>query len=110
MKKVIGITALALALGFSYSANAQAVKNATKDVKEAAKEAGHDVKKGAKKAGNKTAELASKGAHHITDQVYKDKVGPNGQTIYIDNKSQYYWIDDKGHKQYVTEAELKPKE
>jgi hypothetical protein len=29
--------------------------------------------------------------------------------LYIDDHSRYYWIDKKGHRQYVTEAELRPK-
>ena len=98
MKKLIGIAAFLFCLGLSYSANAQAVKNTT-----------HAVEKGAKKAGNETAEVASKGKATVTDKVYKDKVGPNGQKIYIDDHSRYYWIDEKGHRNYVTEAELKPK-
>ena len=98
MKKLIGISAFLFGLGLSYSANAQAVKKTTQT-----------VKKEATKAGNKTAEVASKGKATVTDNVYKDKVGPSGQTIYIDDHSRYYWIDKKGHKNYVTEAELKPK-
>jgi len=65
------------------------------------------VEKGAKKAGYEPAEVASKGKASVTDKVYKDKVGPKGQKIYIDGHSRYYWIDEKGHKNYVTEAELK---
>ena len=98
MKKLIGIFAFIFFMGLSYSVNAQVVKKTT-----------HEVKKGAKKVGNKTAEVASKGKSKVTDQVYKDKVGPGGQTIYIDNHSKYYWIDKKGHKMYLTEAELKDK-
>ncbi len=60
-------------------------------------------------AGNKTAEMASKSKSMITDKVYKGKMGPAGQTIYIDDHSRYYWVDKKGHRQYVTEAELRPK-
>jgi hypothetical protein len=96
MKKLLSITALVLALGFSSTVHAQ------EEVKQ-------DIKKGAKKVGNKTAEVASKGKAKVTDQVYKDKVGPNGETIYMDNHSKYYWIDKKGHRHYVTEDELKPK-
>ncbi len=97
MKKIIGITALILFLGFSPTLNAQ------EKVKE-------DVQKEAKKVGNKTAEVASKGKAKVTDEVYKDKVGPNGETVYIDNHSKYYWVDKKGKRHYVTEAELKNKE
>ena len=98
MKKLFGVVAFLFCLGLSYSVNAQAVKKTT-----------HAVEKGAKKAGNETAEVASKGKATITDKVYKDKVGPKGQKIYIDDHSRYYWIDEKGHRNYVTEAELKPK-
>ena len=98
MKKLIGTVAFLFFLSLSYSVSAQEVKKTTQT-----------VKKEAKKAGNKTAEVASKGKANVTDNVYKDKVVPNGQTIYIDDHSRYYWIDKKGHKNYVTEAELKPK-
>ena len=74
-----------------------------------AKTVGHETAKGAKKVGNETAELASKGKSKVVDKTYKDKVGPNGQTIYINSDSKYYWVDKKGHKQYVTETQLKDK-
>ncbi len=98
MKKLIGIIAFLFCMGTSYSVAAQAVKKTT-----------HTVKKEAQTVGNKTAEVASKGKATVTDNVCKDKVGPNGQTIYIDDHSRYYWIDKKGHKSYVTDAELKSK-
>ena len=94
MKKLIGISIFILSLGIFSAANAQ--------VKE-------DVEKTAKKVGNKTAEVASKGKARVTDKVYKDKQGPNGQTIFIDKHSRYYWIDKKGHRHYVVAAELKNK-
>ena len=96
MKKLMGVVVFLICVSLSYSASAQAVKKTT-----------HAVEKGAKKAGNETAEVASKGKATVTDKVYKDKVGPKGQKIYIDDHSRYYWIDEKGHKNYVTEAELK---
>jgi len=98
MKKLMGVVVLLICVSLSYSASAQAVKKTT-----------HAVEKGAKKAGNETAEVASKGKATVTDKVYKDKVGPKGQKIYIDDHSRYYWIDEKGHRNYVTEAELKSK-
>jgi hypothetical protein len=98
MKKLIGILVFSYLIGISYTANAQVVKKTTQS-----------VKKGAKKTANKTAELASKGKSKVTDEVYKDKTGPNGQTIYIDSHSKYYWIDKKGHKNYVTAADLRDK-
>jgi hypothetical protein len=95
MKKIIGITILALFAGFS-QVNAQS----------AASKAVTDVKKGAVKAGNKTAEMASKGKASVTDKIYKDKEGPDGQTIYIDKHSKYYWIDKKGHKVPIAKNKL----
>jgi hypothetical protein len=108
MKKLAGIFCFALFLGLSSVAQAQETEESSvkQDVKQGAKK----VKKGAKKAGHKTAEIASKGKAQVTDQVHKDKVGPNGETIYIDNHSKYYWVDDKGHRHYVIEAQLKNKE
>ncbi len=98
MKRLIGILIFICLTGISYTANSQVVKKTT-----------NAVKKGATKTGNKTAELASKGKSRVTDKVYKEKVGPSGQTIYIDDHSRYYWIDKKGHRNYITAAELKDK-
>ena len=63
-----------------------------------------------KKAGNKTAELASKGKSAVVDEVFKDKIGPAGQSpIYIDHSSKYYYVDKKGKKVYVLKSSLKDK-
>ena len=61
-------------------------------------------------AANKTAQVAVKGKSAVVDKVYKDKVGPDGQSpIYIDGSSKYYFIDKKGHKMYVPKSSLKDK-
>lgn len=65
------------------------------------------IKKTAKKVGNKTSEIAAKGAATVVDKTYKDKVGPGGQTIYIDNKSRYYYVNANGKKVYVKKSDLK---
>jgi protein involved in sex pheromone biosynthesis len=96
MKKLLGLVILAVSLTLSSAAYSQS-------------KAKEEVKKDAKKVGNKTAEVASKGKAKVTDEVYKDKVGPDGQTVYIDNHSKYYWVDKKGHRHYATDAELKAK-
>lgn len=95
MKKLMSISLLVLLLGFINTVNAQ--------------DAEQKVKQDAKKVGNKTAELGSKAKSKIVDKTYADKVGPDGQTIYIDKHSQYYWVDGKGHKRYVHKAQLKNK-
>jgi ABC-type microcin C transport system permease subunit YejE len=102
MKKITSVLAVLLLLSLPVALHAQ-------DSPSVVKKTGKAIKKGAKKVGNKTAEVASKSKAAVTDEKHKDKVGPNGQTIYIDNHSKYYWVDDKGHRHYVTEAELKPK-
>ncbi|RYE26360.1 MAG: hypothetical protein EOP51_00860 [Sphingobacteriales bacterium] len=96
MKKILIIAACAFC--FNISAHAQ--------VKDEVKKGAQEVKEGAQKAGDKTAEVAAKGAAHVTDQVYEGKEGPKGQTIYIDNNSKYYYIDDKGHKNYIAKGSL----
>ena len=58
------------------------------------------------KTGNKTAELAVKGVSAIGDKKYKSKVGPGGQTIYINKNSKYYYVNKKGGKVYVPKAKL----
>ena len=99
MKKLIGISTFIFLIGISGNVYSQSK----------AEEVGQDVKKGAKKTGNKTAEVASKGKAKVTDERYKDKYGPNGETIYIDNHSKYYYVDKKGKRHYVTEESLNPK-
>ena len=99
MKKMISVCLITFFLGYASTAIAQ---EEDKSVKK-------EVKKAAKKTGNKTAEVASKGKAKVTDEVHKDKVGPNGETVYIDNHAKFYWVDKKGKRHYVTEAQLKDK-
>ena len=63
----------------------------------------------ATKVGHKTSELAVKGASAVVDKKYKDKCGPHGETVYINNHSRYYYVDKKGHKVYLKESELMDK-
>lgn len=60
----------------------------------------------AKKVGHKTASIAVKGASAITDKIYKDKEGPNGETVYIDKKDRKYIVDEKGKKVYLKAAQI----
>jgi hypothetical protein len=68
-----------------------------------------DVKEVADTVGNKTAEIAAKGVAQATDKIYEGKVGPDGQTIYIDKNSKYFYIDNKGHRVFLTKDKLKDK-
>ena len=96
MKKISGILLMGL-FGLMATASAQEHDHHIKQ----------SIKTGAQKTGAKTAEIASKGKSKITDEKYKDKVGPNNETIYIDNHSRYYWVDKKGRRHYVNAAQLK---
>ena len=99
MKKLFGIFLMVAGIGLASDVQAQST----------VKKAGQKVEKGAKKAGHKTAEVASKGKSKVTNTVYEDKVGPNGETIYIDDANRYYWIDKKGKKHYIQSEQLKDK-
>lgn len=111
MKKRFFIYFFALSAGLAIGANMQAQDTTTigQDLKNASKKTGKAVKKEAKKVGNKTAEIASKGKSAVVDKVYDGKQGPNGEKIFIDGDSKYYFVDKKGHKQYVPESKLRDK-
>lgn len=88
----------------------QDTSSANYHYKKGVQKTGKQIKKGAKSAGDKTAETATKGASYVKDQVYKDKVGPDGETIFIDNESRYYYVDKKGKKVHVEKSSLKDKD
>ena len=102
MKKIAGIIAVSAMTLLAFPSLAQEKTTVGQDLKNA----GKDVGKAGIKVGNKTAEVASKGASKVADKTYKDKVGPGGETIYIDKHSKYYYVDGKGHHVYVKEDEL----
>lgn len=110
MKKIFGI-AMILFLAVSAPSFAQSkVDKGAQGVKKGATKAWEGTKKGAKKAGNKTAEVASKGKANVTDKKSDEWVGPQGQTIYVDDGSKYYWINGKGKRIYVSQAALKARQ
>lgn len=92
MKKLTGI----LLFSFLIAAGADA-------------QVGKKIDTAAHKVSHKTAKVASRGKSAVVDNKYKDKVGPNGETIFIDHSSKYYYIDNKGKKVYVPKASLKDK-
>ena len=68
------------------------------------------VTEAAETVGNKSAELGAKGYAQVTDKVYDGKVGPNGQTIYIDKDSKYFFINEKGKRVFLKESALRDKD
>ena len=117
MKKTIGIAVMA---GFLSLASTSFAQDSTKDegalrkvghgIEKGGKKVGKGVKKGASKAGNETAELATKGKAKLTDKKSDEWVGPEGQTIYIDDGSKYYWINEKGGREFISQEQLRPKQ
>jgi hypothetical protein len=95
MKRFISISILVLVVGIS-STMAQSTATKVAD----------GTKKDARAVGNKTAEVASKAKSGVVDKVYKDKKGPDGQTIYINKHSKYYYIDKKGHDVFIAKNKL----
>ena len=61
------------------------------------------------KIGNGTAHLAVKGVSAVSDKEYKGKVGPGGQTIYINKNSHYYYVNSRGKKVYISKMKMKNK-
>jgi len=102
MKKIFVLAASAALISFSYAAHAQERKNDTTTT-------GYHVKKDVKKVGNKTANVAVNGESKVVDKTYADKVGPEGQTVYIDKHSKYYYVDSKGKKIFISKMEMKDK-
>ena len=105
----IGITLAVCAVSGNVLAQTKDSSSLKHEIRKEAKETGEDIKEGAEKVGDKTAEIASKGASKVVDKTYKDKMGPDGQTIYIDGHSRYYWINKKGEKVYIEKSALKDK-
>jgi len=80
---------------------------AAQEAKKGTTKAWEGTKKGAKTAGNKAAEVTKKGVARVSDKKSDVWVGPEGQSIYIDDLGKYYWINGKGKKIYVSESALR---
>jgi hypothetical protein len=87
----------------------QDVNEAREGIRNDADELKQNVDSAADKTGDKISETAAKGAAEITDQRYDAKVGPNGETLYIDRNTKYYYIDKAGKKVYVNKMQMKDK-
>ncbi|HEY0742375.1 MAG TPA: hypothetical protein VGD40_12965 [Chryseosolibacter sp.] len=68
-----------------------------------------DVEKEAEVAEDAISEAAAKAAAAITDKKLEDKVGPDGQTVYVDDDTKYYYINQEGEKVFITKLQLKDK-
>ena len=101
MKNVIKVALVAAGmLSFSYC-HAQTTEKDTG--------LGHKIGHAAKKVGHKAAELGAKGDAAIVDKRYEGKQGPQGQTIYINEDSRYYYVNKSGHRVYLKKSQLRDK-
>lgn len=108
MKKLFSTAMFAAAMFAASTTIAQTHKDTSvaKKVGMTAEKGWKATKKTASKVGNKTAHIASSGAAAVTDKKFDSKVGPQGQTIYIDKNSYYYYVNSKGRHVYVKESAL----
>ena len=74
---------------------------------ETVEKVGQATAKTATAVGHKTAEVAAKGAAAVTDKKYEGKCGPHGETIYINKDSRYFYVDKKGHREYLRKSQLR---
>jgi hypothetical protein len=111
MKNTFKIALLSAGM-FSVSltqAHAQEKKSVGKEIGGAAKDVGHATAKGADAVGTKTSQLASKGAAAVTDKRYDGHWAATGELVYIDEHGKYFYVDKKGHRQFITKAEMRTK-
>jgi hypothetical protein len=84
-----------------------AAKDVGKATSTAAKDVGNATATGAKAVGKKTSELASKGAAAVTDKRYEGHWALTGELVYIDEYGKYFYVDKKGHRQFITKAQMR---
>lgn len=84
-------------------------RDARDDVREEANEAADDVETGAQSLGDKVNEGVNDAAAAIKDQKVDGKVGPGGETVYLNEEAKYYYVNDQGKKVFISKIELKDK-
>lgn len=84
-------------------------REARDEVKDKANEASNEVEEDAQSVGDKVSEGAGDAAAAIKDQKVDDKVGPGGETVYLNDEAKYYYINNEGDKVFITEVQLKDK-
>jgi hypothetical protein len=107
MKNALKISFLAAAMFVASNTFAQEHKSVGQKVGGAAKDVGHATGSAAKDVGHKTSEIASKGAAAVTDKRYDGHWAPTGENVYIDEHNKYFYVDKKGHRQFITKMHMR---
>lgn len=84
-------------------------ENTERDIERAAENTGNDIERAAEKTGDAVSEGVNEAAAAIEDEKLDDKVGPNGETAYVDDNGKFYYVNDEGKKVYITALQLQEK-
>jgi len=109
MKKNLLTVAVALGLLTAFTAPSIAQEKKKETVGQKLDKTADKVGHTASKVGNKTAEVAVKGTSKVADKTWKGKMAPNGSDVYINNKNQKYYINEKGARVYLKASQIRTK-
>ena len=103
----IALLAAAIVVAGESSLRAQDNKPVGKQIKESANDVGHATSTAAKAVGKKTSEVASKGAAAVANKRLKNHWAATGELVYIDEYGKYFYVDKKGHRKFITKAQMR---
>ena len=111
MKHLFKVTLFAAGILAAAQTRAQTQEdhNVGHKITKTTKTVGHATAKTAVTVGHKTAEVAAKGTATVVDRKYKGKVTREGQTVYINSHSRYFYVDKRGRRVYVNKSDLRDK-
>lgn len=109
MKNMIKVALLASGIFAAAQTQAQTHRDTTlgQKIDKTATKVGKTTAKTAKKVGNKTSELASKGAAAVANKRYEGHWALTGELVYIDEYGRYFYVDKKGHREFITKAQMR---
>lgn len=84
-------------------------ENTERDIEQAAENTGDDIERAAERTGDVVSEGVNDAAAAIEDEKLEDKVGPNGETAYVDDDGNFYYINNEGKKVHITALQLQEK-